>query len=143
MTYCVECEDELRNTVIYLPLDPDNHKDGRDADHNCDLCGALNIEDHTPGNPTEENRVEPTKDTDGSYKKVVYCKECGEKLSEETVVIPALNKAESEDSELVASLFGGGSIVVICSFLGLAVLAAIVIYIQKKKKDNKGAKEDE
>ena len=143
VVYCVECDEELRNTVLYLPLDPDNHKDGKDADHNCDLCGALNIEDHTPGNPTEENRVEPTKDTDGSYQKVIRCTECGEKLSEETVVIPALNKAESEDSELVASLFGDGSLVIICSLFGLAVLAAIVIYLQKKKKSNKGEQEDE
>ena len=151
VVYCVECEDELRNTVFYLPLDPDNHKDGKDADHNCDYCG-LKIEDHTPGKPVEEKRIEPTKDTDGSYKKVVYCKECGEKLSEETIVLPALNKAEPDDkdesddkvepddkaepddSELVASLFGDGSIVIICSIAGIAILAAIIIYIQKKKK---------
>lgn len=152
--YCVECEDELRNTVLYTDINPDNHKDGKDADHNCDYCG-LKIEDHTPGEPVEEDRIEPTEDTDGSYKKVVYCKECKEKLSEETVVIPALNKAEPDDkdesddkvepddSELVASLFGDGSIVIICSIAGIAILAAIIIYIQKKKKGNKGENEDE
>lgn len=142
VVYCVECEDELRNTVLYLPLDPDNHKDGKDADHNCDYCG-LKIEDHTAGKPVEKDRVEPTEDVDGSYKKVVYCKECGEKLSEETIVIPALKKEEPDDSELVASLFGEGSIVIICSIAGLAILVAIIIYIQKKKKGNKGEKEDE
>jgi DNA-directed RNA polymerase subunit RPC12/RpoP len=161
VVYCVECEDELRNTVLYLPLDPDNHKDGKDADHNCDYCG-LKIEDHTPGKPVEEKRIEPTKDTDGSYKKVIYCTECGEKLSEETVVIPALkkdepddkvesvnkdvesdDKAEPDDSELVASLFGDGSLVIVCSFFGFAVLAAIVIYLQKKKKSSKGEVENE
>lgn len=154
VVYCVECEDELRNTVLYLPLDPDNHKDGKDADHNCDYCG-LKIEDHTPGKPVEEDRIEPTEDTDGSYKKVVYCKECKEKLSEETIVLPALNKAEPDDkdesddkvepddSELVASLFGDGSIVIICSIAGIAILAAIIIYIQKKKKGNKGENDNE
>ena len=136
VVYCVECEDELRNTVLYLPLDPDNHKDGKDADHNCDYC-ELKIEDHTPGKPVEEKRIEPTKDTDGSYKKVIYCTECGEKLSEETVVIPALKKEEPNDSELVASLFGDGSLVIICSFFGLAVLAAVIIFLKKKKQDNR------
>ena len=148
VVYCVECEDELRNTVLYLPLDPDNHKDGKDKDHNCDYCG-LKIEDHTAGKPVEENRVEPTEKTEGSYKKVIYCTECGEKLSEETVVIPALkkeepdDKVEPDDSKLVASLFGDGSLVIVCSFFGLAVLAAIVIYLQKKKKGNKGDNDDE
>ena len=142
VVYCVECEDELRNTVLYLPLDPDNHKDSKDADHNCDYCG-LKIEDHTAGKPVEESRIEPTEKTEGSYKKVVYCKECNEKLSEEIVILPALKKADPKDSEVVASLFGDGSIVVICSFLGFAVLAAILIYVQKKKKVSKGEKEND
>ena len=141
VTYCVECEEELRNTVFYLPLDPDNHKDGKDADHNCDYCG-LKIEDHTAGAPVEKDRIQPTKDTDGSYKKVVYCKECGEKLSEETVVLPALNKAEDKGSEWIASLFGEGSIVIICIIAGIAVVAAILIYAQKKRRGSKGDKED-
>ena len=134
VVYCVECDEELRNTVLYLPLDPNNHYDGKDKDHNCDYC-ELKIEDHTAGKPVEEKRVEPTKDTDGSYKKVVYCKECGEKLSEETVILPALSKKDDEKSELVASLFGEGSSVVVCSFLGIALLAAVIIFL-KKKKDN-------
>jgi DNA-directed RNA polymerase subunit RPC12/RpoP len=128
--------------VLYLPLDPDNHKDGKDKDHNCDYCG-LKIEDHTAGKPVEENRVEPTEETEGSYKKVIYCTECGEKLSEETVVIPVLKKEEPKDSELVASLFGDGSLVIVCTLFGLAVLAAVVIYTQKMKKDNQGDNDDE
>jgi uncharacterized membrane protein YuzA (DUF378 family) len=91
----------------------------------------------------EEKRIEPTKDTDGSYKKVVYCKECKEKLSEETVILPALNKSDPDDSDLVASLFGEGSVVMICLIIGVAVLAAIIIFLQKKKKINKGENENE
>ena len=141
--YCVECEEELSATIVYTDIDPNNHKDGKDKDHNCDLCGALNIEDHTPGKPVEENRIEPTEDTDGSYKKVIYCTECGEIISEETIVIPALNKPEPNDSEVIASLFSNGSVVIICSLFGLAVLAAVIMYLQKKKKSNKGENEDE
>jgi uncharacterized membrane protein YuzA (DUF378 family) len=44
---------------------------------------------------------------------------------------------------LFGSLFGNGSIVMICVLAGIAVLAAIVIYLQKKRKDNKGENEDE
>ena len=45
---------------------------------------------HTPGTAVEENRVEPTKTTPGSYDSVVYCTECQTELSRETVAIPAL-----------------------------------------------------
>ena len=58
-------------------------------------------------------------------------------------MIPALKKEEPNDNELVASLFGDGSLVIVCSFFGFAVLAAIVIYLQKKKKGNKGDNDDE
>ncbi len=45
---------------------------------------------HTPGAPVEERRVEPTCVDDGSVDKVVYCDECHEELSRETVALPAL-----------------------------------------------------
>lgn len=143
VVYCTECEEELRNTVLALEIDPNNHKDGKDADHHCDLCGALNVEGHTPGDPVEKDRVEPTEDTDGSYKKVIYCEECKEKLSEETVVLDARNKGEKDNGGLIATLFGDGSSVAICSLFGVAVAAAIMIYLQKNKKNNKGELENE
>ena len=48
---------------------------------------------HTPGNPVVENNVEPTCTAAGSYDNVVYCTECGEELSRETVTVPALGHA--------------------------------------------------
>ena len=45
---------------------------------------------HTPGEPVRENEVEPGCETEGSYDTVVYCTVCGEELSRETTVIPAL-----------------------------------------------------
>ncbi len=45
---------------------------------------------HTPGEPVEENRVEPTCTEPGGYDSVVYCTVCGEELSRERVVLPAL-----------------------------------------------------
>ena len=54
-------------------------------------------------------------------------------------MIPALKKEEPDDttkpndSNLIASLFGEGSVMMICSIIGVAVLAAIIIYLKKKK----------
>ncbi|MBQ2061852.1 MAG: InlB B-repeat-containing protein, partial [Oscillospiraceae bacterium] len=45
---------------------------------------------HTPGDPVVENNVAATCTAAGSYDSVVYCTECGEELSRETVTVPAL-----------------------------------------------------
>lgn len=128
VVYCAECNKKLRDTVLYTEIVPDNHKDGSDADHNCDYCG-LKIEEHTAGKPVEEKRVEPTEKAAGSYNKVVYCTECKEKLSEETIILEKLEPA------LTASLFGSGSVIAVCSFAALAVAAAILVFILKKRKE--------
>ncbi len=44
---------------------------------------------HAPGEPVEENRVDPTCTADGVCERVVSCTVCGEELSRETVVLPA------------------------------------------------------
>ena len=45
---------------------------------------------HVPGEAVIENEVKATCTEDGSYDSVVYCTECGEEISRETVVVPAL-----------------------------------------------------
>ena len=45
---------------------------------------------HTPAAPVIENEVPATCTAAGSYDSVVYCSECGEEISRETVGIPAL-----------------------------------------------------
>ena len=45
--------------------------------------------EHTPGEPVTENEVAPTCTAEGSYDTVVYCSECGEEISRETVTVPA------------------------------------------------------
>lgn len=62
MVYCTECSSELSR-----------------EDKTIDALG------HTPGESVEENRVEPTCTTAGSYDEVV----CGEELSRETKTIEA------------------------------------------------------
>ena len=45
--------------------------------------------DHVPGEAVTENEVAASCTTDGSYDSVVYCTDCGEELSRETVTVPA------------------------------------------------------
>ena len=46
--------------------------------------------EHVPGEAVRENEVDATCTTAGSYDSVVYCAECGEEVSRETVTVPAL-----------------------------------------------------
>jgi hypothetical protein len=77
---------------------------------------AYSVED--PDNPEE-------------FITVYRCSECG---------------AEMDQSDALASLFGNGSLIVILSVSGVAILAAILIFIKKRRTTvtpNKGDMEDE
>ncbi len=58
-------------------------------------------------------------------------------------MLPDLNTGTSNGKHLVASLFGKGAIVIIGVIVCLAIIAAVVIYTQKMKKDNQGDNDDE
>ena len=73
---------------------------GLTAGSHCSVCGTSIIVQtevpalgHTHGAPVEENRVEPTCTTAGSYDKVVYCtvENCKAQISREVVEIPSIN----------------------------------------------------
>ncbi len=64
-------------------------------------------------------------------------------FGDKIVVLLSLNIDESIGKKLFGSLFSSGSVPIICTIAGLAILAAILIYIQKKKNGNKGDKDDE
>ena len=49
--------------------------------------------EHTPAEPVIENNVDPTCTEAGHYDSVVYCTECGEEISRETVTVPATGHA--------------------------------------------------
>ncbi len=60
----------------------------------CTVCGYSCTEPipptgHTAGETQIENKVPPTCTSAGSYDEVVYCTECGEEISRQTVEIPA------------------------------------------------------
>ena len=59
------------------------------------ICGETTQTDpvaaaHTPGAAVEENRVDATTSTAGSYDSVVYCTVCGTEISRTSETIPAL-----------------------------------------------------
>ena len=49
-----------------------------------------NPHEHTPAEAVSENVVQPTCTTAGSYDSVIYCSECNEEISRETIIIPAI-----------------------------------------------------
>ncbi len=51
---------------------------------------GVGAHDHVAGEPVKENEKAATCEESGSYDNVVYCKECGEVISRETVTVPAL-----------------------------------------------------
>lgn len=62
----------------------------------CSKCGRIMVAQekitalgHTEADAVEENRVEATCTTDGSYDTVVYCSVCNEELSRETTTLTA------------------------------------------------------
>ena len=52
--------------------------------------GVVAPHEHTPAEAVRENEVPADCTNDGSYESVVYCAECGEEISRETVTVPAL-----------------------------------------------------
>ena len=50
-------------------------------------------------------------------------------------MLAALEYEGINDKHLFGSLFGNGSIPLICAIIGVAIVAGIIIYIQKNKKN--------
>ncbi len=71
-------------------------EDGYSGDIVCDICNqiiemgtTLSATGHTAGSAVTENTVEATCEEDGSYDTVIYCLNCGEELSRDTVTLEA------------------------------------------------------
>ncbi len=64
----------------------------------CELCGTQygNANGHTEGEAVVENSVNATCTAEGSYDNVVYCTECDEELSRETITVDKLAHTEGE-----------------------------------------------
>jgi hypothetical protein len=111
-----------------------------DGDHKCDVCGLKNFTEHVSAdNPVEESRKEATATRDGYYYLVYYCTECEDILSENKIVLPAGTPVG--ERPVLASLFGNGSVVIICTFAGLTILAAAIVFLNKRKRTENGDNE--
>ena len=87
------------------------------------IIGDEPVHEHTPGEAVKENEVAPTCTQPGSYDLVVYCTECGEELSRETVTVPALGHTPGEavkENKKAATCTEPGSydLVVYCTVCG-------------------------
>lgn len=75
---------------------------------------------HTPGEAVEENRIEATCYSEGSYDTVVYCKDCGAELERTKHTIPMIEHTPAEaveENRINATCTANGSYdeVVYCS----------------------------
>ena len=59
--------------------------------YEADLTDALG---HNPGEPVQENYVEPTATAEGGYDSVIYCQRCGAELERTHSTLPATGPAE-------------------------------------------------
>ena len=105
VVYCSVCDEELSRETITLnklghdiitheAQSPTCTQVGWDAYDTCSRCDYTTYKGihplgHNPTITKEENRVEATCITDGSYDSVVYCSVCNEELSRENKTIKA------------------------------------------------------
>ena len=106
VVYCSVCGEELsrenktiealgHDLVHHEGLAPTCTEKGYEAYDICTRCDYTTYQElaafgHTEAAAVEENRVEVTCITDGSYDLVVYCSVCGEELSRENKIISAI-----------------------------------------------------
>lgn len=80
-------------TVAQEIISANGHKDD-DKNFVCDVCFADLCTEHVPAEAVEENKIEATCTSKGSYELVVKCSQCGEEISRETKEIAELPHSE-------------------------------------------------
>lgn len=81
----------LTGFVKYIATFYIENKAGETATYTTTATGTYGALGHSPAEPVEENRIEPTCGEPGSYESVVYCSRegCHAELSRESIPIPA------------------------------------------------------
>lgn len=137
VTACADCGTRMETVVEVLEAHGRHTDDANDGDHDCDVCGKRDVNEHTIGGYVEDDPDNP-----GKFKFVRRCTDCGEPTGEEYPITES--KTYNWDMSGSASLFGSGSLIAVCALAGVALLAAIVIFMKKKKitSINKGGSEE-
>ena len=92
-----------------------------DGDHDCDECGASDVSKHTfKGYTVTSTKL-------GGYESIYRCTEC----------------RETRPVTATASIFGNGSVTVVLSLSGIAVLAAVIAFWTKRKATEKTERDNE
>ena len=123
---CTECGNTAEKVREVYPATGEHYDSEDDGNHECDECMEVIV-----GKCTAKAYSEEDPDNPGEFITVYRCSECG---------------AEMDQSDALASLFGNGSLIAILSLSGVAILAAILIFIKKRRTTvttNKGDMEDE
>ncbi|MCD7747946.1 MAG: glycosyl hydrolase 53 family protein, partial [Firmicutes bacterium] len=104
VVYCSVCGDEISRETVTVPATGHDYvafvtaptcTEKGYTTYTCLVCGDSYTADetaatgHTAGEAVEENHVDATCTTNGSYDSVVYCSVCGDEISRETVTVPA------------------------------------------------------
>ena len=97
-TKCSVCGE---TTLAQEEIPVKGHNDDN-KDYECDVCGAELCTDHVPAE-VEENRIEATCTSDGSYDLVVKCSKCGYEISRENKKIEKLAHTEETVSGKAAT----------------------------------------
>ena len=122
ISQCVDCGISMEIVVEVIEAHGMHIDDEEDGDHYCDECGADEASAHKWQNFTVKS------DLLGGYAAISRCAECGE---------------EKPYSSATASLIGNGSFIAVISIAGIAILAAIIIYLKRRTTTEKAGKENE
>jgi len=137
VVYCTVCNEELSKTEKTIPANGHTYDEEFGAVTSaepcktphilpgirCSVCGDVEsnpydaeLVDHTPAAAVKENIVDPTCTEPGSYKDVVYCSVCSEKLSSTNKTIDALGHDEvAHDPQAPTCTEKGWNAYVTCS----------------------------
>lgn len=104
LTFTAVYDDCIHNYVLTDKKAPTCTESGFNT-YKCSICNqekaeTINALGHTAGEAVKENETAAGCKTEGKYDSVIYCSVCGEEISRETIVIPALGHIDANGDDL-------------------------------------------
>ena len=90
-SHCSRCDYKVEQQIV-----PANGHTDVDGDYICDICEADLCLDHVASEAVVENIIDATCTKAGSYDKVVYCSQCHEELSRDTITVDKIAHTAGE-----------------------------------------------